>query len=205
MTAPAAADMDKDADVVGRVDGRARRRVKRQPGHRRDPSRSGQQPRRAGPAATPQPPPRRCAPAPQSHPAAASLPPARVRRSGAVDKSAARLSEAFRAAWLPKVTAGWFFRAETYFSVARYLDGEFNRAQMNEALDKSLARLRTDFIDLVPAPLAGSRGALGRHPTVYRQGDHTGPENPILGDPRRPRRVRGGRKVSHVGLSNESA
>jgi len=27
-----------------------------------------------------------------------------------------------RASWLPKITNGWFFRAETFFSVARYLD-----------------------------------------------------------------------------------
>jgi predicted ATPase len=46
----------------------------------------------------------------------------------AVDHSDARevmggeLSEALRASWLPKVTNGWFFRAETFFSVARYLD-----------------------------------------------------------------------------------
>src|ERR1700756_4384235 len=32
------------------------------------------------------------------------------------------LSEALRAGWLPKITNGWFFRAETFFSVARYLD-----------------------------------------------------------------------------------
>ena len=32
------------------------------------------------------------------------------------------LSEALRAAWLPKITKGWFFRAESFFSVARYLD-----------------------------------------------------------------------------------
>lgn len=32
------------------------------------------------------------------------------------------LSEALRAAWLPKVTSGWFFKAESFFSVARYLD-----------------------------------------------------------------------------------
>jgi predicted ATPase len=29
---------------------------------------------------------------------------------------------ALRASWLPKVTSGWFFRAESFFSVARYLD-----------------------------------------------------------------------------------
>src|ERR1700692_4244625 len=32
------------------------------------------------------------------------------------------LSEALRASWLPKITNGWFFRAESFFSVARYLD-----------------------------------------------------------------------------------
>ena len=32
------------------------------------------------------------------------------------------LSKALRASWLPKITNGWFFRAETFFSVARYLD-----------------------------------------------------------------------------------
>jgi predicted ATPase len=32
------------------------------------------------------------------------------------------LSAALRAAWLPKVTQGWFFRAETFFSVARFLN-----------------------------------------------------------------------------------
>jgi predicted ATPase len=32
------------------------------------------------------------------------------------------LSKALRASWLPKITNGWFFRAESFFSVARYLD-----------------------------------------------------------------------------------
>jgi predicted ATPase len=32
------------------------------------------------------------------------------------------LSDALRASWLPKITKGWFFRAESFFSVARYLD-----------------------------------------------------------------------------------
>jgi predicted ATPase len=32
------------------------------------------------------------------------------------------LSQALRASWLPKITNGWFFRAESFFSVARYLD-----------------------------------------------------------------------------------
>jgi predicted ATPase len=33
-----------------------------------------------------------------------------------------RLSAALRASWLPRITKGWFFRAESFFSVARYLD-----------------------------------------------------------------------------------
>jgi predicted ATPase len=36
------------------------------------------------------------------------------------------LSEALRASWLPKVTNGWFFRAESFFAVARYLDKAAN-------------------------------------------------------------------------------
>ena len=37
-------------------------------------------------------------------------------------KWAVTLSTALRASWLPKITNGWFFRAESFFSVARYLD-----------------------------------------------------------------------------------
>ena len=46
----------------------------------------------------------------------------------AVDNSSARetggglLAAVLRASWLPKIGSGWFFRAETFFSVARYLD-----------------------------------------------------------------------------------
>ena len=45
-----------------------------------------------------------------------------VDHSRALDTSGAALGDAMRAAWLPKVTDGWFFRAESFFSVARYLD-----------------------------------------------------------------------------------
>ncbi|SFJ56631.1 AAA family ATPase [Jannaschia pohangensis] len=45
-----------------------------------------------------------------------------VDHEGALDKSGGGLAVALRAGWLPKVTAGWFFKAETFFSVARYLD-----------------------------------------------------------------------------------
>jgi predicted ATPase len=45
-----------------------------------------------------------------------------VDHSGAREKMGGELAQALRAAWLPKVTKGWFFRAETFFDVARYLD-----------------------------------------------------------------------------------
>jgi predicted ATPase len=45
-----------------------------------------------------------------------------VDHSNAQEVMGGELSEALRASWLPKVTNGWFFRAESFFSVARYLD-----------------------------------------------------------------------------------
>jgi predicted ATPase len=45
-----------------------------------------------------------------------------VDHSNALEVMGGELSEALRASWLPKITNGWFFRAETFFSVARYLD-----------------------------------------------------------------------------------
>jgi predicted ATPase len=45
-----------------------------------------------------------------------------VDHSNAIEAMGGKLSSAFRASWLPKVTKGCFFRAESFFSVARYLD-----------------------------------------------------------------------------------
>jgi predicted ATPase len=45
-----------------------------------------------------------------------------VDHSNAIEALGGKLSSAFRASWLPKVTKSWFFRAESFFSVARYLD-----------------------------------------------------------------------------------
>ena len=45
-----------------------------------------------------------------------------VDHSNAIEATGGELSEALRAGWLPKVTNGWFFKAESFFSVARYLD-----------------------------------------------------------------------------------
>ena len=49
-----------------------------------------------------------------------------VDHSNAYEVMGGELSKALRASWLPKITNGWFFRAESFFSVARYLD-EVNR------------------------------------------------------------------------------
>ena len=45
-----------------------------------------------------------------------------VDHSRAIEAMGGRLSQALRASWLPKITNGWFFRAESFFSVARYLE-----------------------------------------------------------------------------------
>src|ERR1700761_5094911 len=45
-----------------------------------------------------------------------------VDHSRALEVEGGELSDALRASWLPKITKGWFFRAESFFSVARYLD-----------------------------------------------------------------------------------
>ena len=45
-----------------------------------------------------------------------------VDHSRAMETNGGALADALRGAWLPKITNGWFFRAESFFSVARYLD-----------------------------------------------------------------------------------
>jgi predicted ATPase len=45
-----------------------------------------------------------------------------VDHSTAIEATGGRLAMALRASWLPKITNGWFFKAESFFSVARYLD-----------------------------------------------------------------------------------
>jgi predicted ATPase len=45
-----------------------------------------------------------------------------VDHSQAIEVMGGDLAKALRASWLPKITTGWFFRAESFFTVARYLD-----------------------------------------------------------------------------------
>jgi predicted ATPase len=45
-----------------------------------------------------------------------------VDHSNALETMGGELSSALRASWRPKITNGWFFRAESFFSIARYLD-----------------------------------------------------------------------------------
>jgi predicted ATPase len=45
-----------------------------------------------------------------------------VDHSKAIEAMGGELARALRASWLPKITKGWFFRAESFFTVARYLD-----------------------------------------------------------------------------------
>ncbi|KAA2237120.1 aldo/keto reductase [Salinarimonas soli] len=80
---------------------------------------------------------------------------------------------------------------------------ELNRRQIEEAVDKSLRRLRTDYIDLYQLHWPDRAvSQFGSNPVIFRPTQ--GPENPIpetlevLGD-----LVKAG-KIRHVGISNES-
>lgn len=45
-----------------------------------------------------------------------------IDHSGAIERGGGDLARALKASWLPRIGQGWFFRAESFFSVARYLD-----------------------------------------------------------------------------------
>jgi predicted ATPase len=60
-----------------------------------------------------------------------------VDHTRAIETMGGSLASALRAAWLPKLSNGWFFRAESFFSVARYLD---------EAAQEPLSGAPPDFL-----------------------------------------------------------
>lgn len=45
-----------------------------------------------------------------------------IDHSQAIEIGGAAMAPALKASWLPKISWGWFFRAESFFTVARYLD-----------------------------------------------------------------------------------
>jgi predicted ATPase len=45
-----------------------------------------------------------------------------VDHSDALEVNGGALASVLKASWRPKLTTGWFFKAETFFTVARYLD-----------------------------------------------------------------------------------
>lgn len=45
-----------------------------------------------------------------------------VDNSRALETGGGTLARSLRASWLPRIGRGWFFRAESFFAVARYLD-----------------------------------------------------------------------------------
>src|SRR5690606_32583356 len=61
-----------------------------------------------------------------------------IEHSAALEGGGGQLVDALRASWLPKVGQGWFFRAESFFSVARYLD--------QAALDPDVRAAPPDFL-----------------------------------------------------------
>ena len=50
-----------------------------------------------------------------------------VDHTDAMEVMGGKLKSALRAGWLPKITNGWFFRAESFFSVARPRSRRFRR------------------------------------------------------------------------------
>jgi aryl-alcohol dehydrogenase-like predicted oxidoreductase len=81
--------------------------------------------------------------------------------------------------------------------------GELSRAQVEEAVNKSLKRLQTDYIDLYQIHWPDRPMPWGSNPTVYRPLE--GPSHPIDETVEIMTDLVKAGKIRHFGLSNESA
>ena len=80
---------------------------------------------------------------------------------------------------------------------------ELTRAQIVEAVEGSLRRLQTDYIDLYQIHWPDRPVAWGANPTIYQHQD--GPSNPIEEQLEAFQDLVKAGKIRHIGLSNESA
>jgi aryl-alcohol dehydrogenase-like predicted oxidoreductase len=81
--------------------------------------------------------------------------------------------------------------------------GELSRAQIEEAVNKSLKRLQTDYIDLYQLHWPDRPMPWGSNPVIYRHQD--GASHPIEEILESLEAMVKAGKIRHVGLSNESA
>jgi aryl-alcohol dehydrogenase-like predicted oxidoreductase len=81
--------------------------------------------------------------------------------------------------------------------------GELSRAQIEEAVNKSLKRLQTDYIDLYQIHWPDRPMPWGSNPTIFR--DQEGQSHPIAETVEIMTDLVKAGKIRHFGLSNESA
>jgi aryl-alcohol dehydrogenase-like predicted oxidoreductase len=81
--------------------------------------------------------------------------------------------------------------------------GELSRAQIEEAVNKSLKRLQTDYIDLYQIHWPDRPMPWGSNPTIFRHQE--GPSHPIAETVEIMTDLVKAGKIRHFGLSNESA
>jgi predicted ATPase len=92
--------------------------------------------------------------------------------SQALEAMGGRLAKALRASWLPKITNGWFFRAESFFSVVRYLDAAALNADAAppDFLSHSHGEGFLRFFSRSAAAVRASSFSTNRNPRCRRRG-----------------------------------